>query len=291
MNSRMNIKTTRLLLFALMCALFSSCMNGKWDEPDFNGGAPYGNNDIVEQNVITIKDLITKYEKVFFSSTDQNKLVDEDIMIKGRITGNDLGGNIYKQVTLQDSTAAIIIAINEGGLNGYLAEGAEILVDLKGLYIGGYRKMPEIGAPYNGNSIGRMQKDIWAKHFKIVGSPDTTVIKAIDFKTINSSSEEIMNANCGKLVTLKDVTFKQADGKATFTTGSSVGNAVNQELDGYGSTVVVRTSTYADFAAMTLPYDSEAKQKQKADITGIATRYNKTWQILIRKTSDIVVKK
>lgn len=215
----MNIKTTSLLLFALMCALFSSCMNGKWDEPDFNGGAPYGNNDIVEKNVITIDSLIRKYPNVF-ASTDQNKQINEDIMIKGRITGNDVGGNIYKQVVLQDSTAAIIIAINEGGLNGYLAEGVEILVDLKGLYIGGYRKMPEIGAPYNGNSIGRMQKDIWANHFKIVGSPDTTVIKAIDFNTINSSSENIMNANCGKLVTLKDVTFKQADGKATFSTGT-----------------------------------------------------------------------
>lgn len=286
MNSRMNIKTTSLLLFALMCALFSSCMNGKWDEPDFNGGAPYGNNDIVEQNVITIKELIAKYPNVFYS-TDQNKQISEDIMIKGRITGNDLGGNIYKQVTLQDSTAAIIIAINEGGLNGYLAEGTEILVDLKGLYIGGYRKMPEIGAPYNGNSIGRMQKDIWAKHFKIVGSPDTTVIKAVDFNTIKGD----MDANCGKLVTLKDVTFKQADGKATFSTGTSSGNAVNQELDGYASTIVIRTSTYADFAAMKLPYDSEAKKKLKADITGIATRYNSYWQILIRKTSDIVVKK
>lgn len=284
----MKIKTTSLLLFALTCALFSSCMNGDWDEPDFKGGAPYGNNSLTEQNVITIAELIKKYPNVF-ASTDQNKQIDEDIMIKGRITGNDVGGNIYKQVTLQDGTAAIIIAINEGGLNGYLAEGAEILVDLKGLYIGGYRKMPEIGAPYNGNSIGRMQKDIWAKHFKIVGTPDASVIQPIDFNTIKDT--KLMDANCGKLVTLKDVTFKQADGKSTFVTGTAQGNAVNQELDGYGSKVVVRTSTYADFAAMTLPYDSEAKKKLKCDITGIATRYNSTWQILIRKTSDIVVKK
>lgn len=288
MNSIMKIKTTSLLLFALTCALFSSCMNGDWDEPDFKGGAPYGNNSLTEQNVITIAELIKKYPNVF-ASTDQNKQIDEDIMIKGRITGNDVGGNIYKQVTLQDGTAAIIIAINEGGLNGYLAEGAEILVDLKGLYIGGYRKMPEIGAPYNGNSIGRMQKDIWAKHFKIVGTPDASVIQPIDFNTIKDT--KLMDANCGKLVTLKDVTFKQADGKSTFVTGTAQGNAVNQELDGYGSKVVIRTSTYADFAAMVLPYDSEAKKKLKCDITGIATRYNSTWQILIRKTSDIVVKK
>lgn len=287
MKNTINIKTTYLLIFALACTLFSSCMNGDWDEPDFNGAAPYGNNSLTEQNVITIAELIKKYPNVF-ASTDQNKQIDEDIMIKGRITGNDVGGNIYKQVTLQDNTAAIIIAINEGGLNGYLAEGSEILVDLKGLYIGGYRKQPEIGAPYNGNSIGRMQKDIWAKHFKIVSSPDASVIQPIDFNTIKDT--KLMDANCGKLVTLKDVTFKEADGKATFTTGTAQGNAVNQELDGYGSKVVVRTSTYADFAAMTLPYDSEAKKKLKCDITGIATRYNSTWQILIRKTSDIVVK-
>lgn len=285
MKNTINIKTTYLLIFALACTLFSSCMNGDWDEPDFNGAAPYGNNSLTEQNVIPIAELIKKYPNVF-ASTDQNKQIDEDIMIKGRITGNDVGGNIYKQVTLQDNTAAIIIAINEGGLNGYLAEGSEILVDLKGLYIGGYRKQPEIGAPYNGTSIGRMQKDIWAKHFKIVGSPDASVIQPIDFNTIKKE----MDANCAKLVTLKDVTFKEADGKSTFSTGTSTGNAVNQELDDYGSKVVIRTSTYADFAAMTLPYDSEAKKKLKCDITGIATRYNSTWQILIRKTSDIVVK-
>ena len=189
-------------------------------------------------------------------------------------------------MTLQDNTAAIIIAINEGGLNGYLAEGSEILVDLKGLYIGGYRKQPEIGAPYNGTSIGRMQKDIWAKHFKILGSPDASLIQPVDFSTIKNE----MDANCAKLVTLKDVTFKEADGKSTFSTGTSTGNAVNQELDDYGSKVVIRTSTYADFAAITLPYDNVAKKKLKCDITGIATRYNSTWQILIRKTSDIVVK-
>lgn len=285
MKNTINIKTTYLLIFALACTLFSSCMNGDWDEPDFNGAAPYGNNSLTEQNVIPIAELIKKYPNVF-ASTDQNKQIDKDIMIKGRITGNDVGGNIYKQVTLQDNTAAIIIAINEGGLNGYLAEGSEILVDLKGLYIGGYRKQPEIGAPYNGTSIGRMQKDIWAKHFKILGSPDASLIQPVDFNTIKKE----MDANCAKLVTLKDVTFKEADGKSTFSTGTSTGNAVNQELDDYGSKVVIRTSTYADFAAMTLPYDTVAKKKQKCDITGIATRYNSTWQILIRKTSDIVVK-
>ena len=139
----MKMKATYFFLLALVCSLFTACMDGDWDEPNFNGGAPFGNNSIEEHNVISISELIKKYPNVF-ASTDQNAKIEEDIQIKGRITGNDLGGNIYKQVTLQDNTGAIIIAINEGGLNGYLAEGTEILVDLKDLYIGGYRKQPEL---------------------------------------------------------------------------------------------------------------------------------------------------
>jgi hypothetical protein len=53
--------------------------------------------------------------------------------------------------------------------------------------------------------------------------------------------------------------------------------------------VVIRTSTYAKFAAKKLPYDEVNKRALKCNITGIATRYNNTWQIQIRKESDIEV--
>ena len=45
---------------------------------------------------------------------------------------------------------------------------------------------------------------------------------------------------------------------------------------------------YAKFAANTLPYDEVNKKPLAVDITGIATRYRDTWQVLIRKESDIV---
>ena len=43
------------------------------------------------------------------------------------------------------------------------------------------------------------------------------------------------------------------------------------------------------FAANTLPYDEVNKKPRVVNITGIATRYNNTWQILIRKESDIEI--
>lgn len=290
------MKNMKYIIIATICILFAACQDGKldnrWDEPDLTL-APYGNNNIVEHNVITIAQLIAKYPNVF-ASTDQNALIDEDIQIKAYVTGNDIGGNLYKQIAIQDASGAIIVSINKNGLCGYLAEGQQILIDLKGLYIGGYRKQPQIGMPYNGNGIGRMSADIWMQHFKIIGNYrdiNPTAILPTDFTTIQSD----MNNNCSKLVTLKNVTFKDADGTATFAPKDGsvalTNNCANRELTGLGSNVVIRTSTYADFAAMKLPYKqvNGITSPAACNLTGIATRFNTTWQILIRKTSDIEV--
>jgi len=274
----------------LFVGLMMTACQGDWEEPLFNT-PPYGNNNISDEGIITIAELKAMYPNVF-ASTDQNKQITEDIKIRGRVTGNDLGSNIYKQFIIQDETGAIIIAVNQSGMHGFLAEGQEIVIDLKDLYIGGYRKQPEIGQPYNGTSIGRMNKDLFQKHYKYVGQPDASKIQPIDFD-VNMDMEE----HCAKLVTLHDVSFAPVGGLGTFApdttqdkTVSLVGGCVNRALNEYSSSkVVVRTSTYAKFAAMKLPYDEVNKRPKKCNITGIATRFNNTWQILIRKESDIEV--
>ena len=291
------MKSIKYILTAAVVAMtITSCMDGNdkltnddWKAPNMTM-APYGNNNLKETNVITIAELKTKFADVVFGKTDAsdnysdaNKLIEEDIQIKGRITGNDIGGNIYKQIAIQDETAAIIICINQGGLNGFLALGQEILVNLKGLYIGCYGKQPEIGTVYNVNSIGRMNQEVWNEHFKILNVNDIKEVEPVDFDAIQND----LDANCGKLVTIKNVEMADADGSAVFapTDGSVylLAGCANRNIKGR-SNVVIRTSTYADFAGMIMP-------STKGSITGIATRYyNKgtdTWQILCRRTSDL----
>ena len=41
----------------LVCALFASCMADSYDAPKDTGEAPYGNNSLTEENVITIAQL------------------------------------------------------------------------------------------------------------------------------------------------------------------------------------------------------------------------------------------
>lgn len=272
------MEKAKYLLLSLLCIAFAGCMNGDWDEPSTTP-SPWGNNSIEETNVITIAQLKDKYSSVFNASSDQAVQVTEDLQIKGWVTGNDIAGNIYQQVSVQDETGAILIGISQGGLMGYLPLGQQILVNLKGLYVGAYRKQCQIGAPYNGG-IGRMDKFTWQEHFKAIGVADAGKLDALvsDF-----SADMDMFENCAKLMTFRNVTIKDADGKAAFAPNvgsvALTANCANREIEGHDN-VVVRTSSYADFAAMPMPAG-------KVNITGIFTRYNNTWQILLRTDKDI----
>lgn len=281
-----------LLMLVLACSLFTGCMDDDWDTPNTEAlNKAYGNQEIAETNVITIGSLKEKYESVINASTNSYEQITEDVQIKGRVVGNDIGGNIYNEVSIDDGTGAILICISQGGLFSYLPVGQEIVVDLKGLYIGGYGKQAEIGMPYTnakGNSyVSRMSRVLWNKHFKLTGVADASKVVAEEFDLSKRTNEEYFTANNGKLMTIKNVEFTNADGKTTFAPSDEkdAANSVNRGLSQNGkpiatSSIVVRTSSYADFAAKQLPTG-------KLNITGVFTRYRTTWQILIRDERDI----
>lgn len=281
-----------LLMLVLACSLFTSCMDDDWDTPNAEAlNKAYGNQEIAETNVITIGSLKEQYESVINASTNSYEQITEDVQIKGRVVGNDIGGNIYNEVSIDDGTGAILICISQGGLFSYLPVGQEIVVDLKGLYIGGYGKQAEIGMPYTnakGNSyVSRMSRILWNKHFKLTGVADASKVVAEEFDVSKRTKEEYFTANNGKLMTIKNVEFTNADGKTTFAPSEEkdAANSVNRGLSQNGkpiatSSIVVRTSSYADFAAKQLPTG-------KLNITGVFTRYRTTWQILIRDERDI----
>ena len=281
-----------LLMLVLACSLFTGCMDDDWDTPNAETlNKAYGNQEIAETNVITIGSLKEQYASVINAESNSYEQITEDVQIKGRVVGNDIGGNIYNEVSIDDGTGAILICISQGGLFSYLPVGQEIVVDLKGLYIGGYGKQAEIGMPYTnakGNSyVSRMSRVLWNKHFKLTGVADASKVVAEEFDVSKRTKEEYFTANNGKLMTIKNVEFTNADGKTTFAPSDEkdAANSVNRGLTQNGkaistSSLVVRTSSYADFAAEQLPTG-------KLNITGVFTRYKTTWQILIRDERDI----
>ena len=283
------MKQLKYFLIALVCTLFASCMGEDYASPNFDG-SPYGNNELKETNVLTIQQLKDKYSNVINNSSMEE--VTEDIQIKGIITGNDIGGNIYNEVSLQDATGALLVCIAQGGLYGPLPLGQEVLISLKGLMIGGYGQQPEIGGVYTNTktgaqSIGRMTRYLWNSHYKLIGKADPARAEALmeTFDISQMSNANYLAAHCGKLMKIKGVTLKDADGKKVYAPDDGsvalTANCANRAFSGIDqNSLVLRTSTYADFANTIMPQGEH-------DIVGIFTRYRNTWQILLRTIDDV----
>ena len=282
------MKTKKYILFALaVLGLTTSCMKGDWNAPsDETGMAAYGNQDIKATNLKTIAEL----KALYATEINGNSLaqVTKPMQIMGVVTGNDVGGNIYNSLYIQDNTGAIAISVGQGGLYGSFSVGQTVLIELNGLYVGGYGKQPQIGTTYtNPNKegatpqVGRMTRYTWQEHYKLIPAVEGLTVTPIEVK-YNLNKLNIAE-DCGKLITLQGVTLAEADGKAVFAPSdgsvSLTANCANRTIKGV-SNVVLRTSTYADFANQPLPTG-------RVDITGVATRYNDTWQFLMRDYKDI----
>lgn len=272
------------LLLAPVSLLLFSCMDNDWDIPGTDG-SEFGNQAVTETNLVSIAQLKQKYATVIYNGSYVQ--FTEPTQIKGVVTGNDVQGNIYNQIAIEDGTGSMIICVAQGGMFGQLQVGREIIVELQDLYIGSYGQQPEIGTPYtnkNGRTyVSRMPRSLWQSHFKMLGMKSAS---PTEFDKAMLGNGDYMKENCGRLMTIKGVKFQGANGKKVFAADKDkdAANSVNRSLQGISSNqLVVRTSTYADFANKTLP-------QGEVDITGIFTRYNNTWQVLIREESDIVEK-
>ena len=287
------MKKIKFIALAFLALTLGSCMGDGYADPDLTEkvpASPWGNNSLREKNVISIADLKTQFATII-NSDNGYKLIEKDMMIKAVVTGNDVSGNIYNQVSVQDASGAIIIAINGSGLSGYLPVGQEILVNLKGLYIGSYKKLPQIGGVNTKLSdgslgMGKIERAIWNEHFKILnpGEADASTVVPEEFDLTKLTDAAYMEANVGKLMTLKKVKFASANGTNVWAPDDT--NTSLELIDAEtgkkisSSNLVVRNSGYSKFANEVVP-------QGVFDITGIFTRYNNTWQIVLRSTDDL----
>lgn len=302
------MKKIHYLILALVCSVFTGCMDGDWDEPATRDTL-YGNSAIKETNVITIKDLKTKFKKEI-STLGVYKEITEDMQLKAVVTANDIEGNMYNEICVQDETGGIFIGISQGGIFGYLPVGTEILIDLKGLSIGNYRRSATIGTPYTNKdgevSVSRMPRALWQQHFTYTGYRSHVTPELFADGSTPTTWDITMDA--GKLGTLKNVTIKQGGyfdsgagetgtyfdvkfvpGESAYTVpGFNTSWYFNEQISDTqkGVAVQIYTSSYADFAAMKLPTG-------KVNVTGVLKHYcNKQgqrdqWELIMRSLADI----
>lgn len=307
------MKTMKYLKLALLAlvAVFAttSCMDDDWKDPN-SETSPYGNNSIQETNVVSIAKLKNTYGKKQKDEINDIVRIADGTQIKGIVTGNDIEGNIYSQISIQDESdkPGIIISVAQGGLSGQLQIGQEVLINVGGLYYGTYRSQPQLGVAYHDSSKdqnypSRISRADWQNRFKVIGKPDASKIKVQVFSTNPDASKgelnvaDLLDADvaykyAGCLVTLKGVEFAMGDGKTTLAPegeGKTLGYGVTRYFKGYDKTnkqIGIRTSCYAEFAANLVP-------QGVVDVTGVlscyksSAKYNHTVQLALRRFSDI----
>jgi len=320
------MKTFKYFIATACVVLLGACQDkGEWDAPGNTTGS-YGNPNITETNLMTIKAFKTKY-KDYIDNEGKALYIDEDIQIKGYITCNDVSGNMYKQIAIQDATGGILIGVDHGGLSGYLTEGQEILVDVKGLYIGNYRNAASVGIAYLDSDlrtcVGRMPESLWNKHFKKTDNKKTRA-QMNEMITLFADCSNYDGKNfitttwtwedAGKLATLKNVSIKEG-GFYNSDTETYMAADKYEEckfVPGVSKYVITYEGTTwstswlfnemenntlgtktADKAAVQLYTSSYANFAAnllpvgKMNITGVVIRYRGQWEFIVRDITDV----
>ena len=277
------MKKLKYIALAFAGILLAGCMGENFDEPSTNN-IPYGNNSIdINSNIITIAQLKEMYAKQISTDyRDGNSYaqITDNYKIKAVVTSSNEQGNVYNEIALQDETGAIIAAVAEGDLYGFLPQGTEIVVDLKGLYIGNYGLQAEIGVPTTSKTfatyVGRMSRALWNQHYRIVGSGKNVEATAYD-------DGWDLSKDGGKLGIIKGVKFR-INADSTFADpNAGAGSRSFNLIDSKGKVVknvIVYNSNYADFASAKVPTG-------KVNIKGIFKRFNSQWEIIINSVDDI----
>ena len=270
------MKAIKYLTILALSLFATSCMN-EFDKPLFSE-VPFGNNEIGAATH-TIAQLKEKYNSTITGNSVQQ--ITEEIVIEGVVVANDESGNVYKQFIINDATGAMVIGVNDVGLYAMVPKGQRVRIACKDLYIGGYGKMAQIGGLYNGK-VGRMNRYIYPQHVRLIGIPDPTQ-EEMQPTVIDASFFTNENKNTlAKFVRLENVSITEANGTETWAPEEkkNSSNVVERNIKMGNTKVVLRMSTYADFA-------NEAIPTGNLNINGVMTRYNDYWQFVISHTSDI----
>jgi len=217
--------------------------------------------------------------------------VKEDEVIHGWVTSSDESGNIYKCLYIMDeSGAGLAISINQNSLYTNYRLGQEIVLPMKGLFVGKYNGQQQLGYPEwyaagNAWEATFMSQALWESVAELNGLPDVSKIDTLEI-TIDQLKTDAasMLKYQGRLVRINGVTFAEAGDVFAVTPvpGNSSTNNTNRNIvDENGNSLIVRNSGYADFRADILP-------EGEVDVVGLVGCYGTTWQMYLRSANDVI---
>ena len=204
--------------------------------------------------------------------------ITKSMALEATIVANDENDNLYKSISIQDSSGGILLNLDGSSLYQTYPVGTMIRVRLQNLFLTDYRRMLQIVASIDTSSGQLLTTGIpvplFSKFIKVVKENTNVVPMLVSFKNLADSLQ-------GRLIKISNVEFSAADTNSTFADKKNKIGASRSLKFCTGGTIYLRTSGYADFAGISLP-------KNNGDIVGIYSVYNYEKQLLLRDTSDIL---
>jgi hypothetical protein len=204
--------------------------------------------------------------------------ITKSMALEATIVANDEHDNLYKSISIQDSSGGILLNLDGSSLYQTYPVGTMIRVRLQNLFLTDYRRMLQIVASIDTSSGQLLTTGIpvplFSKFIKVVKENTNVVPMLVSFKNLADSLQ-------GRLIKISNVEFSAADTNSTFADKKNKIGASRSLKFCSGGTIYLRTSGYADFAGISLP-------KNNGDIVGIYSVYNYEKQLLLRDTSDIL---
>ena len=199
---------------------------------------------------------------------------ESDLYIRGRVITTDESGNIYKYLVMQDTRTgdALKVSVDAGSLSGAIPMGQEIAINCKGLVVGRYADMVQLGVETYNVSKGRIEPgripfNEFLARVQYIGKPDVNKILC-DSMTIAELNSRINDETLyGRLVYIENVHFtgygdegeklkpaEQIFAPSTYNGTYNVGYPQAREIaDANGNVAYISTSEYARFADYKLP--------------------------------------
>lgn len=255
-------KNVALLLLAITL-FFSGCIKDEFDAPPADGEDPV--------NVVA-NTTIAQLKQLYNIGSNQPKLVTEDLIVKGVVISDDKEGNFYKSLIIQDSTAGILIRVDQTNLYTDFPVGRRVFVKCKGLWIGEYEGLVQMGGAIDTisdpqNPSVEYLPTALVNQFIIRGAYNQFVTPLS--LTINQLNPTYQNM----LVKLSDVEFDEAEIGETYADAVALSSVNRKLVDCNGGEIFLRTSGYAQFANDTIPRNNGSINVIYSEFRGDAQLY------------------
>jgi len=263
-NSLKKITTWSTLIVAML--LLHSCVDLDYDYPPAGGSDP---NIPVNTTIAQLKARHTlgQYEEIT-----------EDLTLSALVVSNDEAGNFFKQLVVQDSSGGIELRIDVTDLHAQYPVGRKIYILAKGLWLGDYNGLTQLGAGLGTDDQGdpeliRIPESILTNYIKIATSGNTVVPK---LKTI----DQITFDDVSTLIQLDDVQFITSDTGVTYA-DAVLQQTLNHDIeDCSNQRIIIRTSGFSIFANELTPSGS-------GSIVAVLSVFGSTYQLTIRDLNDV----